>query len=233
LLQDYLSQENTILDEYFSTHDWQNYESIKSTYQNNNEMLGIPEWYNFHNLRTGNSKLLLLPDLRGERDNYYLKVWSENEKITNSELYGVKLPTEIDKRPFLFLHDKDVLAYIVTTFDTKEAQQGHRYFTESNKDDDESEYFERILKELLKAKEFVPIQSHHDFREALEKAYHVYRCKMISEHIPLAYEQYLLNRQMNFSVPKDDIGAYDLREKYANMILDGRELNGEPRDFDY
>ena len=50
---------------------WQNYEQIKLAYVSENENANFPEWYDFHNGRTGSSVFMLLPDIRGEKEEFY------------------------------------------------------------------------------------------------------------------------------------------------------------------
>jgi hypothetical protein len=49
----------------------------------------------------------------------------------------------------------------------------------------------------------------------------------------MAHEQYLFNKKMSFVVSKDKNRNDGVRKIYYDGILDGRELNGEPRDFNF
>jgi hypothetical protein len=52
--------------------------------------------------------------------------------------------------------------------------------------------------------------------------------------LPMALEQYQMNIQMNIAFPETDMEHYNMiREVWLNNILNGRELNAEPRTLDF
>ena len=58
--------------------------------------------------------------------------------------------------------------------------------------------------------------------------------KNIVAHLPMAHELYLFNKQMQINSTKVvEPFYYEFREKYKEKILKGREINGEPRNFDF
>lgn len=235
MYQEYLIQGDFEFNDYEDFYDWQNYDEIKKSYHSEVSGSIIPSWYMFHNLRTGNSKLFLLPDSRGEKEKFYLDLFRKDMDENNpSKTSQENIIT--DTRPFFNIYEDEILLHILKTFDTKEAQKLYEYYHEGfEKKHDENEEYETIFNELLKVNEFVPIESHYNFKEALKNAYHRYKCQKIAEHIPIAYEQYMFNLQFGISAPseRNSISWDLLIATVENAILDGRELNGEPRDFDF
>jgi hypothetical protein len=212
--------------------EWQDYDELKEAYQFEDSNIEFPSWYDFHNTRTGNTKLLLLPDIRGEKEDFYNNlVYKDREEKALKEAAPAVNP-DLDSRLNLPYHTDDMYSFFVTTFEDKEVQKKYKSF--GNKTDYYvvEEYVE-IVEELLNANEFVPIKAHYDFREALKLAHHEYRCKRIVEHLPTAYEQYLFNKKMGFSIGKKNNNYQEFRNNHIERLLNGRALNGEARNLDF
>lgn len=220
--------------------DWQNYNEIKYFYETEDPEEQLPEWYEYHNTRTGNAKLLMLPNHKGDKETFYTQLSIQKGKelkqqISEEQVLKGETPViNMDRRPTLNAFDENIIEYVVKNFDSKEAKSEFQYYQDitAHYDERDDDYDEKF-RELLDAKELVPIEAHHDFKEAIALAHRNYTLKKLSEHLPLAHQQYLLNKQMGFSVEKGKNPYTGVRPVYAKMILDGRELNGEPRDFDY
>ncbi len=232
LYQEYLSKGDVEIDRFSIGVEWQNYDDIKEAYHADNSEIELPSWYEFHNLRTGNTKLLLLPDIRGEKEQFYQDLYFKNKE--KHELQGAQPASNPnwDSRPSLSFYDNQVVSFFVKTFENKEIQNKHIHYTEANSNEND-EYYEEIFREMLDAKEPIPIKANYDFKEALALAYNEYRCTKIIAHLPLALEQYQFNIKMGFSVGDQEEFYDDLRKKYVERFLDGRELNGEERTLDF
>ena len=222
-------------DEYyeFDTYTSQDYNTIKEEYSDSGDEGGsIPEWYEYHNLVTGNSSLLLLPNLRGEKELFYrtFKTKRSNEETPPTPA----APTVVDNRPMLNFYDDKDADFFIRTFEDKESQikfDGYRdgYRSETRADLD----YEILIHEMLDEEDNIPIESHYSFREAIKKAHVKFRNRKIAEHLPLAHEQYLFNKQMGFEIEGDEDTEIDIRNIYIKQILHGREGNGEPRDLNF
>ena len=70
-------------------------------------------------------------------------------------------------------------------------------------------------------------------KDAVEEAYNSHLARKVAEHLPTAHEQYLFNRKMGFSTGEIDEWGIGLKENIKKAILNGRELNGEPRDLNF
>jgi len=92
LYQSYLYQN----DDYFGFDKYvaQDYDQLKEEYtsSNDNQECIMPEWYEFHNSRTGNGSLLLLPDTRGEKEDFYMDLWRK-KKCRRPQSYYSKCAT--------------------------------------------------------------------------------------------------------------------------------------------
>ncbi len=86
-------------------YDWQDYERYATDHKGDPEGLSMPEWYHYYNMRKGTESLMLLPDIRGEKDEKYrmkaiqyrlennLPVWSRSDISKRQEDEEPK-PTE-------------------------------------------------------------------------------------------------------------------------------------------
>ena len=218
---------------------WQDHRRIKDAYNNDNAMDNFPEWYDFHNGRTGLSIYLQFPDIRGEKEEYYLNLWrTEHHKNVKTEQKIMKeiaaeFPlTQIGYKPHISYYQKGWLSWFVDTFEDEQTQEVfERYGGEFNFEDYDNT-LDDDLDELANADRIVPMQGWFDWREAVHKAADKYRREKIIEAMPSAYQQYRFRVEANLGFEKDE-NYVDLNEWYYNAILRGRELNGEKRDFDF
>ena len=232
MYQEYLLQEETELINYHSGDEWQDYEEIKGGHLNpEGNYLEMPEWYEFHNQRTGNTNLFLLPDIRGEKENFYSDLYFKNKEKEEVK-HEQSVSTPIDKRPSLSTYDEETVSFFVKTFETKDIQSKHKYYEESNSIQDNM-YYEDLIREMIESKENIPIRANEDFREALVLAHNEYRCKKVADHLPLAFEQYQFNINMGLSVGDKDSFYKDLRSTYVDRFIAGRVLNGEEPTLDF
>lgn len=224
---------------YFALDEWQKYEEIKENYENDESEFDQLAWYDFHNVMTGNSKFLLLADLKGQKEDFYVELHAGMERKLRQQTADEKEVSDnvkvinMDSRPSLKTYVEASIALVVNTFDTKETKNEYQYYKEITSNYNENdEYYLELFTDLLELNEMVPIEAHDNIKVAIEQAHKNYFRKKISEHLPMAYEQYTFNLQMGLMVKKES-EFLDIRENYFNMILDGREINGEARDFNY
>ena len=209
-------------------HNWQDYDALTMT--DNDDVETFPEWYLFHNLRTGNSNLLLLPDTRGKKEDAYISL-SHKKKWEGREDELIPPPL----KPFLSIYENDSITFFATTFEDAEHKKNILNYQEYHNQTSDEHNIDEIIMYMGEIEDYIPIESHHDYREAIVLAYNKYFLGKIAEHLPLAYEQYLFNKNMNFGKERDKHYEFylDLRSTYYNNIVNGRELNGEPRDLNF
>jgi hypothetical protein len=218
---------------------WQDYDEIKEAYNSENANRNFPDWYDFHNGRTGLSVYLLLPDVRGPKEEFYMSLWRseywhtvKTEKEIMEQVAEV-IPVETTKQnPWLDYHKKGWMTWFVNTFEDKETQEVFRRFGGEINISEFDDSLDSDLELLACADKKIPIEGWFDWKEAVHKAAEKYRTEKIIEAMPIAYQQYRINIDMGlgFDIIKKD---HDHFEWYSQNILRGRELNGEPRDFNF
>lgn len=212
--------------------EWQDYDEIKEAYNTDNETGNFPEWYDFYNGRRGTGVYMQLPDVRGNKEDFYRDIWfaakEEKQKQEN------KPPYVPDTRPFLSVHDKEQIKFFVTTFEDKETQRLFNAYTKEMRHirSGAKESIDEMVDLLMEADEYVPMQAHYNWFEALEICVKNYKCKKISEALPEAYSQYRMNIDNGIAFPAEK-RYQDVRKVWADSIIQGRVLNGEPADFNF
>ena len=233
----YLSYNNVELKKGWM-EDWQDYDDIKEAYQADSGNRNVPEWYEFHNGKTGNGILLILPDLRGEREEFYANLAREAKRKENPP------PPPIDpdlNKPWMHYFETNLHIELAKQIEDKQTLKLMQEYIKGTEHHQTYEYerAEEDLRYLSEIKdEFVPIESHYNYREAISRAVESYKCRKIAEHLYSAFQKYEGMRKMGF-----ELGAEKEKEQFKNytqlgtiwrdMILKGREANGEPRDFNF
>lgn len=221
MYQDFLNSGQ--LDSDWWPTEWQDYHYFKE------DDCDMPEWYDYHNMRTGNSALLLLPDVRGNKEGFYFDLYREEENKKNP-------PPErkYELKPSLSVYDEEFMKFVNEFEDAENRIMLENLHNEEIGYDRRDDYND-VVRRMDEVEEFIPIESHYDYRQALRIAYFKYFFGKIAEHLPQAYEQYLFTKSMNLGASKgalsDEWRGYSAI--YREKIIKGRILNGEPGDLNF
>ncbi|MBK8659485.1 MAG: hypothetical protein IPN22_11605 [Bacteroidetes bacterium] len=233
----YLQQDNVDLPTYWGfVDDWQDYENIIEAYKSdNNGNRNFPEWYDFYNGRRGTGIYMGLPDVRGDKEKHYDNLGREffrkqnEQKVAEAEL-------KRDKRPFLPSHyDKSFMRYFIDTFENKQLREYYEAYLRHHINDHKKESLQNNISLLLTSDEPIYLEPHLNWTEAIERATQRFRAKKIAEHLPTAFEQYEIQKSLGIVADKSPAGNHldDIRAMHVKFILKGRELCGEPQDFNF
>ncbi len=230
LYAQYLQSNDAIDDEdnMWSTNEWQDYDEIKEAYNNDDADRNFPEWFEFYNSRRGTSTYMLLPDIRGEKEEFYMEIWREEERKKNPQ------PPYIPEN-YLWYSDEEKREWFIKTFETKEIQEYYAAYEWSERNAGLKEDLQYYLNTLYEADEPVPMSADIDWAEAIKKTAVKYNNKKIAEVLPQAWEQYMINIQMNIAFDSRYRFNTDngIRKMYETGILLGRKLNGEEENFNF
>ncbi len=235
LMQQFLCQDNA--DTEMGWFDgWQDYEEIKEAYNTDNSNRNFPDWYDFYNGRKGTGVYMLLPDIRGDKEEFYLDIWRASKKEEWAEQQRQHIQNQPAQKKYLNYYEKDLVGWFVSTFENKEVQGYQKAYEWSNKNGDDKEMLEEDLELLFDADEYVPIESNMDWKEAIRIAAQKYRLRKTAEALPEAYEQYLMNIQMGIGFASEN-NLFDsfikIKEDRIQTIITARKLNGEPEDLNF
>ncbi len=215
---------------------WQEYDEFKLQYtdiESDNYEYEIPGWYEYYENNTGLGSLYMLDDIRGRKEKFYMKIWREHYWKKWEEENRNKVKPEIDDRPSLKYYDDDVMTDFLRQFENGNfINRWHAYY--KNRDDEDERELEYAVVTLSDASEEWPINYNKNWRQGILDAANEYTRKKLLEELPKAYKDYLfriksgLGFELHFQ-SKYSFGSSSNKER----ILDGRELNGEPRDFNF
>lgn len=221
---------------------WQDHEEITEAYRSDNGNRNVPEWYEFHNGRTGLGVYMTLPDVRLEKEEFYMNIWrttvcpnriERKEKEAKSKAESTTAEPSMDNRPSLPYHDDGWMKWFVETYEDKDTIAAFHSNKRVIRDSDYDEELQSSLELLARADRQVPMQGWFDWKEAVHKAADSYSRIRIAEAMPIAYEQYRLNIDLGLGFEEDQDHGYSWNDGYRKAILDAREENGEPRDFNF
>jgi len=219
--------------------DWQDHEEITAAYRSDGEERNVPEWYEFHNGRTGLGIYMTLPDIRLEKEEVYMDLWRKQHFQQAAQLKKelatahAENPDAPEHRPMLNHYKEGWMKWFVETFEDKDTIAAFQAYTKVVVDSSHDEELHDSLELLARADRLVPMQGWYDWKEAVHRTADSYGRTRILEALPEAYEQYRLHIDLGLGFEMEHDRSYGWNDGYRKAILDGRELNGEPRDFNF
>ena len=220
-----------------------------------NAGIAIPEWYLFHNVRTGHDALLLLPDVRGEREMHYRQVLNahrsaraaaEKAATGEPEVPPPPPPAPPDPRPRLLWHDyhqdtkgnEEHVAYdFLRRFAPEPGVLQHLRAVNSTRFDDRP-HIKAAFELLLEVRDTtpIPIEAHADWREALKLTAARYEREQTLAALDIVYDDYRMREQLGLAhAPYNEYPESNRIQLLIGRldVLKGRILCGEPPEFDY
>lgn len=214
-----------------ATPEWQEYTDLKEEWENGSGEIYIPEWYLFHNNNTSAGSYLLLPDIRGQKEEFYCNLFFDDrtEKENQKKKESPQIKTET--KPSLYYYS--AVENFVTSFEDRATRNCYKIYSQHAENNDTEFFYRDMLDVLIKAEETVPMLDDPDWREGLRRTVKRYKSQKIIEAMDDALAQYELTRSMNISFAESGRPFHDLREVWLNNILQGRQLNGDPADLNF
>lgn len=213
--------------------DWQNYTAYKENYYDDDEGSELPQWYEFHNMVTGNGIYLTYPDTRGERESRYIKIKHEYDRQGRPP-YEPKVDEDAHK-PYLPLWKNEVyldVAEMVEDKKTLRRMEAYHLGTENfgtwehERAMEDFEYLSEVKGERI------AIPAHRDYREALHLAAQRHQIGRLVEHLPAAFSKYKFMRETGIALhqPKEHDLFNFFQERIADLdklIAEGKTLSGD------
>ncbi len=246
-LKEYLKLYNIDHIYHLCPQDWQSYSNFIKQ-EDTGKIMDFPPWYRFYNEYLKKEDLRYLPDIRGEKELHYRRV--EFELVKKDKIEALKknpppVEAEVPKQKRLHLSYYNAVEYAELFEKDKHYielfQLSMEEFDHKRKLDPSWE-FEKIelCFDLLKEAEVsVEMPADADWRIAIIRCTQQFINDRIIEELDSIFEEYKMLREMNITSGKSTEELKELKSekwhsKYmAKWILDGRELSGEPRDFNF
>ncbi len=238
LYQDFLLQDGVVLAA-LNTEAFLFYDKLKAKHNADNpeeiDEEDQSKWYDYHYERTDTKNLLDLPSIRREKERFYYLLALEAIESKKEPVAPVSTITEPSgDRPFLNYYDRDIIKRFVNQFETPDYQKKHKYYALEHKEESKLDFkMSYYFDQMIAKQEYIPMKANDDYKAAIVKSYNDYCIAKIVEALPIAHELYLYKAKHGLH-EKEDRNPFGFKtEKTKKMILEGRVLNGEPRDFDF
>lgn len=217
------------------------YDDIREAYKDEDSEEDIPEWYEFHNSRTGKGVYFTFPMIRTEKEDYYRKLALDERTKTGEDKQAatetISEADEIKPLPIIHILDKNKIDFIVSSFEDKKTQNIYKKYNIMYPTLPDNDYnFSDMMETLAQHGEIWPIEAHYDWREAFHNCYQSFYKHKILEALPFAFDEYKMFLEMNIPFDEEisDVEFYkDLNKMVKDQILQGRVLNNEPEDFNF
>ena len=207
----------------------------------------LPAWYAYHNAATGAGSLLALPDVRGEKEAYYIHLTeTDKEAKLAAERARGDLAASLPWPPLMLardygpyfrqFEDPAELPRLLRWYEAERADEAHRYGYLA----DATYWLEQALAHQPTP---WPMAAHPNWRQALIMTGQRAWGHQLAEVLPEVWQEQEQNRALGLPVtgplvygqrPPFDTLDWAEEETYRpKFILRGRELAGEPRDFHF
>jgi hypothetical protein len=233
-------------DPFFSKQD---YEGFKDEYMNSDDGGYYPEWYSYYDMRKGTGVYLTLPDVRGEKEKKYLQAYSAHEKEIKEVTAAINPPGPKSMGYY------KIMNFVLDFFEENEdertvelmKQTCYSYESkvkrESGEDYDDEPSANRDARHALRELEYipfkVPVEAYYDWKQGLARALYTYETQQVAAAMKLVFEDYKMRLEMGIPLENTEPYAGHIKQWEKNMnigretILQGRELLGEPKNFDF
>ncbi|MBI1225173.1 MAG: hypothetical protein GC192_08020 [Bacteroidetes bacterium] len=226
--------------EFYKYAEWQNYDAIKEEAASETPPTYpyIKAWFRFYQAHHGTEYLLNLPNVKGEKEDYYTKIGYED--VSSKRPPHVHNP-EFDKPSPNHYEDAMDFARCYETPEQAEIIINHIKWEKHFGD---HEQYDSLYEYLKLVTETIPFVEHEDWKEALRLTVVRFKKRKIIEALPRVWRQYhksigddpeaYLQRRMA-EADKDIVVAldeYGSRGPDIKWILEGRRVLGEPLNLD-
>lgn len=245
-LKEFLRLEDT--DDFlgYEIENWQDYDEFMEK-----DEYGLyshsPEFYQYLDDHLFTSYLLNFPNIRGEKEEFYtnLKHEKNREGAKEKKLKAQEL-AKLSEPVFLPLHFDEAIALEYAQLFEKDPHyiELFKLWQKSiikirERDYDKEEFIGYDIDTLKEAEVPVYMPADADWANAVRRCVKKYENEMIIEQLDSVYEEYKMFADIKITSGKslkkimEEKSKHWLRITYEQLILDGRELNGEPRDYNF
>ncbi len=185
-------------------------------------------WFQYYDKCYGTEYYKLKPGTRVKKENRYLDCAYEEQIKEN------RIEPNIVQTPNLYLYKER--ENFIHLFEDSEFKHLFRAHAAQMEQFSFSEEIDMELIHLSEAEEIIPIESNEDWRKGVKNACEKYHRETAILLIWDVYEEYLIFKTIKdgFKDWESDSTTYEeLKENFANKILTGRRLMGEPENFNF
>jgi hypothetical protein len=223
--------------EHYNGVSWQDYDG-NMIRDEHGVLQDMPEWYDFYDMRMGTDTLLLLPNHKGAREEFYMGLTREENRKNNPP----KNEFKVDPKPIIIGYGRDITDFAQYFESDKyfiELFKYYSFYQEMENRNPNGEDIREALDILFNADRPIHFLPHLNWDQAIMEASRRYSNTRTIETIDFVFEQYNLMKDLGISHYENTEKIKEEYEKdmiigiYRDSILKGRVINGEPPDFNY
>ncbi len=219
----------------YGYEDWQEYDKIKRSFIINKDNDGYvevpPKWYVYYYNRHNGAPCTYLPDIRGDKEEFYFDIWRKHLPEVSTQ----PSPRQLETRPDFEYYKDDKLNLFIDRFEDHKIREYAGVMMEEKDAEDDEDLLE-ALTTLNNAEETVEIISDNlPWRDAILKTAELYEREQAYSELENVYRSYLQRLKLGIAFETDeDISHY---KKFAEIdrrhLLEARKFNNEPEDFNF
>ena len=215
-------------------HGW-----VIKDYTERENLFYYTKWYEFYDKEFGTDSYLKLPDLRGDKEDVYIKLEYEERVRLNPEMYAYSNDTT--RLPDLKCYEDNFIEIFIKENETPSFYEGYMEQKKTIEVWDENDEIDADMEILMENESmYYPIVPAKDWRIAIKRTAEKYRRERTIELLPQAFEMYKKHKGEKFYFPSLDYKSFeDMEEQhhfkngYMKKIMTGRKLKGEPEDLNF
>lgn len=200
----------------------------------------LPEWYDFYDIHMGTTYIMDLPDIRGDKEEFYRKLVVKANRDEQLKKNGPAPPPTVGL-PYLHTRHEDFTRFmqIAESEYVKILNKEFNRVIEANRFTEEDEDVEEAISLLREADHPIYMPGGLEWKEAIIKCGKQYINTIIANELDVVFESYQMLQDLKMTRSYDEqtlLEAYshvELISIMENDVLRGRALNGEPRDFNF
>lgn len=236
ILKEYILDENFIAGDHRYMSQWQHYGTLMDENEDGVKE-NMPAWYEFYDEKMNTGNLMLLPEIRGEKEGQYIhKYW----EWKNRQPPDVPITPAVPYVYLLALYGSDEhYTEFVELFENDYICNFHNNYL-NHKVKPDKEYDEddvaSAIDELAHCEQPPIMEGGLPWHQAIIKCANKYKNKKLAAHLDETYADYKMKLELNLPFPESIFGnefGLKNRDMLLDMILKAREVNGEPRDTNF
>ncbi len=195
----------------------------------------IPDWFHHYDTYLGTGGLMLLPDIRGEKEERYINQYFEDDRSKEVQ----RDPQPVDTRPWLAFYDGEKHYELAKLVDDEIFQelfydQWQTEAAEKEAEDEAGVYdIEDIVFHLSEIADPPRVRGGITWREALYYCWQDYLKEKVAFILPQIWEEHKFYIETGLKWGDQYLKEDGLADMLKKQILRGRELAGEPQDFNF
>ena len=220
-------------------NNWQDYDELMMKNEEG-EREEMPEFYKYYDIHFGTEYLLDLPNIRGEKEEFYQDIWRKwnTKKTPPPKPTSTQVSSSLQTKPtlnaffenfskFMKKYENDYINQLHTSYITPKIPQNENF---------DSESIESAILIIEEADRPLYFDSGLVWYEAIFKCANQYKNSCIANNLEIVYDYFLMKKELKLNT-QDEKNKFDAQDQLRDMIIEniikGRELNGEPADLNF